>query len=956
MKNLFNKIICTVASIAFLGLLTGCNPEPEIKQFSVAFKGYGPGYVSVMVTQPNTTTVAYHISETPIPNMNATMLNMMGTQTTFYSEGEQQLLDYPVEANTKYYVYLVGLLGENFSKVYEYEFETGEFVFDQLATVVGVTPDGYKMHIKVPESVKASPATGAGSRAIRYTQGDLMIYNFYKRGYDDYYNLLYNAGRYVREDTVVEYSDQLNWGEAGIDVNEDGVIDADDLAMQWNPIAPGEPVVFVAGEFEWMSEPDEYKKGGEKYDDEIGYRVNGFPFPGGWDDGYYVPCLDGERYWAYYGLDLNGQPLVPEDDSDAATKGAGIVTNVNVASDIDALWTGAFQKKVFRTRIPAKLDGDFEVSVEDLRSVDATIRITPTENVYRYLFTVLEDGAYNQMLELLDNREEYLQWAVTSYFTMYNFGQMQVVAEAGTTSAPPAEFALSEYFYDVPAETKYHVLITGMSGDIGSPQCFKHHIFSTPAKTKTRGPNIVVKALPEMSTPYSAAFNVKCTSVADNKAVRCYYGANYKSEWVYDVNSGGSNTYEILGQTTQFTQEELDAINSEDGYNMFIPTIDHETTRLVVVAYNDENISNGIDQYEDVLAHPAVDDCTTPYAVAENTGYNKLLDTDELAGDWTLTATVKGGTVMKEKVSIKREFVPGVDYPTTLPTDVLKIYQDVTEWTDDEIKGYFEEFKTLSTEYNTGRLRNQNKLLIEGWLNDSKGSLDYLSPWDLFRHETISMVDVPSMFARFGPKIYLHVNKAKGSEHYAAGADSLSVTANDMFVSPVAQWSVPFYMAGIQTNGQMVFSHTNAAGGFGGALEFPVTLSEDHNTITIGALQENSATWYPNVVGKGTGIGGVTTYILENQIISDVVLTRGWTEPEEGEGEPEAEQNPATRSASGKTVLRPVGNTELIEYTPMSDFRSVRMPVRIEGEVTTLEKVHENFEKFRKEQAKRFGK
>ena len=163
-------------------------------------------------------------------------------------------------------------------------------------------------------------------------------------------------------------------------------------------------------------------------------------------------------------------------------------------------------------------------------------------------------------------------------------------------------------------------------------------------------------------------------------------------------------------------------------------------------------------------------------------------------------------------------------------------------------------------------------------------------------------------------------------------------------------------MAGIQTNGQMVFSHTNAAGGFGGALEFPVTLSEDHNTITIGALQENSATWYPNVVGEGTGIGGSINYILENQIISDVVLTRGWTEPEEGEGEPENEQTPATRSASGKTVLRPVGNAETIKYTPMSDFKSVRMPVRIEGEVTTLEKVHENFVKFRKEQAKRFGK
>ena len=154
----------------------------------------------------------------------------------------------------------------------------------------------------------------------------------------------------------------------------------------------------------------------------------------------------------------------------------------------------------------------------------------------------------------------------------------------------------------------------------------------------------------------------------------------------------------------------------------------------------------------------------------------------------------------------------------------------------------------------------------------------------------------------------------------------------------------------------MVFSHTNAAGGFGGALEFPVTLSEDHNTITIGALQENSATWYPNVVGEGRGIGGSINYILENQIISDVVLTKGWTEPEAGADESGDEQAPATRASFGKVALKRVDNAELVKYTPMSDFKSVRMPVRIEGEVTTLEKVHENFEKFRKEQAKRFGK
>ena len=81
------------------------------------------------------------------------------------------------------------------------------------------------------------------------------------------------------------------------------------------------------------------------------------------------------------------------------------------------------------------------------------------------------------------------------------------------------------------------------------------------------------------------------------------------------------------------------------------------------------------------------------------------------------------------------------------------------------------------------------------------------------------------------------MNKAKN------GADSLCVTANNMFVSPIAQWSVPFYMAGVQENGEMVYSNTNSDGGFGGALEFPVTLSEDHQTITIHPLESNGATW-----------------------------------------------------------------------------------------------------------------
>ena len=299
MKNFFSKILLASLIMAFVGILAGCNPEPEKKQFSVSLKGYGPGYVSLMVTVPSPTTVAYTVSEYPLDNIpnvpwNETTLKLTGTTTTFYTDGEQQLLDYEIKENTKYYVYLVGVFGEKLSKMYRFEFETGTFTFNQLATVVGVSPDGYKMHIKVPESVKKSTPGQPGSRAIRYTQGDLMIYNFYKDSNDDYFTLLYNAGRYVTEDTTIEYSDKLNYGEAGADINEDGVIDENDMSILWNPIAPGEPVVFVAGEFEWMSEPEEYKKGGALEDKS--YSIDGFSFPGGWEDGYYrltckVPCL-----------------------------------------------------------------------------------------------------------------------------------------------------------------------------------------------------------------------------------------------------------------------------------------------------------------------------------------------------------------------------------------------------------------------------------------------------------------------------------------------------------------------------------------------------------------------------------------------------------------------------------------------------------------------------------------
>ena len=64
MRN-FAKILLA-ALVAVIGFVqTGCAPEPVAKKFSLQFTGYGPGYVSVNVTVPGPTTIAYMISEVP---------------------------------------------------------------------------------------------------------------------------------------------------------------------------------------------------------------------------------------------------------------------------------------------------------------------------------------------------------------------------------------------------------------------------------------------------------------------------------------------------------------------------------------------------------------------------------------------------------------------------------------------------------------------------------------------------------------------------------------------------------------------------------------------------------------------------------------------------------------------------------------------------------------------------
>ena len=906
MKNLLLKFrIIAVMAIA-MGILTACpGPDPvdpvipgNTETLKISLKEAGPGYVDLTVETGSELEAAYTVGTTKRTISNPAILFSSGKKVTLVPN-ETLRISADIQETTTYYLYIAAKLNaDTYSEIFEIEFTTPEFEFSNLLTVVGVDYDGFKMQVTVPKSVRT------GGNAIRYSHCDLMMYNYGTKFYgnDDYFNLLYNGGAYLQENKVLEYLEENNWRYADADVNDDGVVDENDVEMIWDPMSPGQPVVFIAGEFEWMEIPEDWNS-------EDNYEVNGFYFPAGWQPGYYVPCIDPVGYWEHYGVPY--------------TKSMNLI-EADVRNDIDQYWTGAFQRKIFHINKPDHLDAEVTIEAVDVSAVDATIIITPDENVKQFVYGILDDATYNQMLELCDGKEEYIQWAITSYFSFYTFGTS---FGRGTT-----ELRLDgDIFYEgmVPANSNIHVLVTAMGDERGTTQNFQHYTFQTLEKVK-EAPVIEVTALEEESSAFYAAFNIKCTTADDptrGPVTKCYYGANYKKDFILAANGGSS--YFSLAQSQPFSAEEVAKINSPEGYTIKIPTIDGETTRIAVAGFNDENTPNDFN-YKDITECPAVADITTPYRDAKPYIKSDLFKT--LKGDWTATAKLSDGTTHSSKMTISSGITEGEHYPAALPDSVYTIYSEEVGMSREQVNGCFDRFKTAAEEYNTYRLEYQNCLLMEGWIDkDEYDRLHYYNPFDLFVSRTYSGVDEKSMFSDFGPKLYLEVSEG----------DKLSITSNASFMPPTAYTSVPYYLA-LYTPERTVeegnFAYydydkiENAAtpGEEAYSITFPVELSADGNTLTIKPhVDKDGVKWYPNMIAYDATS---YSYVAGPMVVSEVTITRGWTETKS--------------SVSSKTAARTrlsANDAPSFSHKSLTRFKAPEEKTIVNATLTTSKLVEERF-------------
>lgn len=875
MRNFFNKILFSALVTVFAVALTGCNPEEDTSVYAKIHE-VGPEYVDVYVNGATPLQVAYVVKEKEEPE-SASMIFMTGTNLTVKPQSVFRISG-KLRQNTQYYLYLAARVDAMTYYEVCLPFKTAVYQdTGELLTVVSKDYNSYMMRITVPASAK-----NAGN-AIRFNQCDIMMYNYMRPERNDYSSLLYNAGNFALRDTTVTYSEEENWYETGTDSDGDGKIDLD---TYYNPISPGEPIVYVAGEFAYMSEPEEYKTGGsmEKYT----YSVKGFPFPGGWVDGYYVPCVDSVSYWLL--ADPESMKDTPAKPSVAA-KSSGFITDVDMTSEYDKCWTGAHKRVLFQLQEPEKLDAKVNVELVDVSPIDATLYLVPEDGVEMYAFGIFDEGTYKKILELCEGRKEWLQWAMTSYFSAYTFGT-RVAYEAVAAK-------ITTFYYQtaVTENTKYYLLITAMGNSEGSSQSFTTYEFETTSKEKD-APEVKVTPI-ETGHPHVASFNIKCTSYADNPLILGYYAADYVCNWQLDINSG-KTYFSLTDGNNAFTEDELEKINSAAGYDIHIPTVDGQTVRCVVVGYNDEYSPNDLN-YKDITKCPGVADYEAPYE--EEATWVDPVHYIDLSGDWTATANLWSAKDSKEfehtsKFSLIDDLV-NYDYDDVLPQSIYDLYMAPKKngkpgLTRDEVDALWTEFKQMAVEFTTHRLTGsddavgKNRLLGLGWMNkDSWDRLDARTPYDLFVATDYSSVDVNSLYFDFGPKWFLETRMVDGKPEYSIPMDSrlLPPAANfkgyfNLYMMERGEWNAVDYSEG-ET-----------------ALRFPVTVSEDRNTITIHPIMyplditkpDELTPFYPQMIGVDYS---TMQTICENPVVSDIVLTRGWKEPENSQ-----QSSPAVRSFS----------------------------------------------------------
>lgn len=665
-----------------------------------------------------------------------------------------------------------------------------------------------------------------------------------------------------------------------------------DYVTYYEAIVPGQPQYLALGEYKYSDDEEEHGRWG-------------------WGPGYYLAMFDQEAYYEQMYAYWYGE--------------------TDTAPEEGPFWTGYHKSIKFQTKAPELLDAGMEFDMSGLRANGGPIRITTNGNAERVTVMLLDPMTYEQVMPYLDNNTDYLQWFTTSYV-----GFMMVGAQ--TFAGANIEFEMTDFLWEVDKDAKYYLLAVaakdGVEGSLDAKyQQYKMAEVTLPDYTM---PAPVVEITPiESTSPFEVSFNVKCTS---QDAYYGKYAANYAREWAEaGFDESPAEAMEYYGN--DLTAEDLALINSAEGMTFTMSSYEDMVTKLGVVLSSIEGLP-----CEPVIAENK--SMAEPAKEAVDSEYFTSLD-----GEWTATATNrvinqtydwKNGkyiydtvyTVKKSKVTIGN-----VGYPATLDEDVYQTWFDETPYdTKEAVDEQYALFKEAVDIFNK-KTAAQNRILLNGFdFQVSKYSTysQYASPFELWSSDSYNGYDNASPVWDFGPKWYLEVAKD----------GSVTAPFNVNYFAPMANWKYysPYYFAGTsdkayapyKVDGSTEYPNENG--------QFPVEISEDGNTITVKPYVADGDTFYPNMGYISWGSFSTGTY---GQIVTDIVLTRGWTE--EGADEPVE-----TAAVDNNVKYVPANYTQLYNVKPAQKpmprtvVKALPTFEKVEMKVVRVEEFKANVEKLRK--------
>lgn len=840
-----------------------CNEDPDVNGPSTEQPGdkveasvkvevieVNPGGARIEVTTTNIKQFAYLKSD-----------NAVAEESVLFVTGAIKNIDEPeketvtrleilgVGENTAASVYFAFIQSndEYYGEVVEASFKTTNY--EGVLTVIDRRYDGFGVYIKMPEEVKAR------GNALRYSTSSLPMYNYKKsEGALELDMLLYNAQQFTTTDKAVRYDEEHSY-----ELDDEGNPIPDGAAYS-DPKVPGEPGVFLIGEYALMENTEEMLVYMDLTDDGVdnpcATSVNAVEsdplyldylssaiwwYPAGWDPGYYMPKYDFDAWVA-----------------DLQTGGRNI--------DTEKYWTGYYKRIQVDTIEPDTFDGGVKMGTHSMKPIEGCVTFEPTDNVVFYNVMIMEESEFQtQVLPLLDNNTDYLRWFTGSYFGLYTFGSMMLYGDS--------EIYLSDWFTDMKTMQgkKIRVLCTAMGDEEGKTQVYQDFTFDIPTADKP-APVIVVTPV-ESDDPFTATFNIK----APNKDVHeAYFACDYVREFNIALKE---TTYlalmRTMGAGNKFGKNEITMINSAAGLNFTVASRADATTRLAVIAYNDEGTHNADLNDADPQA---IAEYTTP---RENFPVPVTSDLFEaLCGEWEASAQMaeydedaKEFKLNGKTFTSKVEICSGIEYPETLPQEAYDIYAKIG-YDKDATDVLYEEFVDMAEYYNR-RTRGFNRLLCLGYnLTSPEYMLDLLAtPYELFTMTDYSSSTTNDLFYDFGPKWNLEIDED--------GKVWLPIDITKEY--PLSTWNFgleyTFYILGV---GQKSYIGAPVYAENGSLLcdsRFPVEVSADRNTITIKPIEYEYKTtsgttatevYYPCVAQLQYGQATPTS----PRVQSDVVLKR----------------------------------------------------------------------------------